>query len=437
MVAIVGRTNVGKSTLFNKLIGRKKSITLDAPGVTRDRIFGECEWNTQTVSFIDTGGFEPNASKNISNRIQQQIKIAIAESEVVVFVVDLKTGVTVEDLKIAGLLVKINKPVVVAVNKCDSLGAPVPEFYEFYNLGFGTVVEISSAHGHGIGNLLDVVFSFIDFESNLNTIDDMLRIAVIGRPNAGKSSLINCLTAEERVIVSEIAGTTRDAVDTVLENEQGQFVLIDTAGIRKKSKVEEDIEYFSVIRAFKTVDSADVCLMLIDAVEGPAEQDTKIAGYVHEKGKAIVIVVNKWDLIEKETGTMSSYRRNLQEVFAFMSYAPFCFISTKTGQRVEKLLEEAKLAYAQNSRRLTTGTLNVMLAEAVTRVQPPSDKGKRLKVGYITQTGVNPPTFVVFVNKLDLFHFSYKRYIENQIREVFGLNSTPLRLIARERKHEK
>ncbi|GHV30015.1 GTPase Der [Clostridia bacterium] len=436
IVAIVGRANVGKSALFNRLVGERKSITMDVPGVTRDRIYGVCEWQNKTVSLVDTGGLDIHSHNVMLGQVKHQVEIAVEQADVIVFVVDLKAGVTAQDLEIAEMLKRVNKPVVVVVNKCDCLGEPAPEFYEFYNLGLDELLEVSATQGYGIGDLLDTVFAHIALQNDQTVQEKTLKISVVGKPNVGKSSLINRISNEERAIVSEVAGTTRDATDTLIRNTYGRFVFVDTAGIRKKNKVEEDLEYFSVIRAFKAVDNSDVCLMLIDVSEGSSEQDTKIAGYAHEKGKAIIIVVNKWDMLEKETKTMSDYKRRLEATFAFMSYVPFCFISAKTGQRVNTIFEEINRVYDQNSRRIATGTLNVMLSEAVAKVQPPSDKGRRLKVYYITQIGVNPPTFVVFVNNLDLLRSSYKRYLENQIRKVFELNLTPLLLIARERREK-
>jgi GTP-binding protein len=435
IVAIVGRANVGKSALFNRLVGERKSITMDIPNVTRDRIYGNCEWQNKTVSLVDTGGLDIHSRDMMLGQIKRQVETAIEQADVIIFVVDLKTGITDQDSKIAEMLKRVNKPVMVAVNKCDCLGAPAPEFYEFYNLGFDKLLEVSATQGYGIGDLLDTVFAHINFVSSQAVGEKTLKISVVGKPNVGKSSLINRISNEERAIVSEVAGTTRDATDTLIENKHGRFVFVDTAGIRKKNRVEEDLEYFSVIRAFKAVDNSDVCLMLVDASEGPSEQDTKIAGYTHGKGKAIIIVVNKWDMIEKtETQTINDYKGRLEATFAFMSYVPFCFVSAKTGQRIDTIFKVIKRVYAQNSRRIATGTLNVALAEAVTKVQPPSDKGRRLKVYYITQIGVNPPAFVIFVNHLNLLRPSYKRYLENQIRKVFELNLTPLLLIAREKR---
>ncbi len=438
LIAIVGRPNVGKSTLFNRLIGQRKAIVEGTPGVTRDRNYGKCEWRGRNILVVDTGGLEPYSNDEILTQMRRQINIAIEQANVIVFVTDLKAGVTSADLEIAEILQKANKPVLVAVNKCDSLGATDPSFYEFYNLGLSNLIEISAAHGHGVGDLLDAAFEKIEFD-NKNTKEESntLKVAVVGKPNVGKSSLINAITKEERLIVSNIAGTTRDSIDTLVKNSHGDFIFIDTAGIRKKSKVEEDVEYYSVVRAFRAIESADVCLIMLDAETGFTEQDSKIAGFAHQNGKAIIIVVNKWDKIEKDTGTLENYKKELKVNFAFMSYAPIVFISAKTGQRIDKLFEEINFVAQQNNTRLTTSALNVMLAEATARVQPPTDKGKRLKVYYITQIATKPPTFVIFTNSLELFHFSYKRYLENQIRTTFSLNATPIKIILRERKEKR
>lgn len=438
LIAIVGRPNVGKSTLFNRLIGQRKAIVEGTPGVTRDRNYGKCEWRGKNILVVDTGGLEPYSNDEILTQMRRQINIAIEQANVIVFVTDLKAGVASADLEIAEILQKANKPVLVAVNKCDSLGATDPSFYEFYNLGLSNLIEISAAHGHGVGDLLDAAFEKIEFD-NKNTEEESntLKVAVVGKPNVGKSSLINAITKEERLIVSNIAGTTRDSIDTLVKNSHGDFIFIDTAGIRKKSKVEEDVEYYSVVRTFRAIESADVCLIMLDAETGFTEQDSKIAGFAHQNGKAIIIVVNKWDKIEKDTGTLENYKKELKVNFAFMSYAPIIFISAKTGQRIDKLFEEINFVAQQNNTRLTTSALNVMLAEATARVQPPTDKGKRLKVYYITQIAIKPPTFVIFTNSLELFHFSYKRYLENQIRTTFSLNATPIKIILRERKEKR
>ena len=433
VVAVVGRPNVGKSTLFNKMIGKRLSIVEDTPGVTRDRIYSKCEWRNRQFMVVDTGGIEPNTSDIILAQMRRQAELAIENADVIVLVTDVRCGVTADDSDVAAMLQKSGKPIVLAVNKCDSIGEPPMELYEFYNLGLGDPFPISAAHGHGTGDMLDAVMDYLPSEEELAEDEDAIKVAIIGKPNVGKSSLVNRIAGEERVIVSNIAGTTRDATDTVIENENGKFVFIDTAGIRKKSKVTEKIEHFSVLRAYMAVDRADVCLILIDAEQGFTEQDSKVAGYAHEQGKASIVVVNKWDLIEKETNTMNDYLTKLQNDFSFMSYVPFLFISAKTGQRVNKLYEMIDMVYQQNQMRVSTGRLNDVLAYATTRVQPPSDKGRRLKIYYITQPSTKPPTFVIFVNRADLFHFSYQRYIENQIRSTFGLTGTPVRFIVRER----
>ncbi len=433
VVAVVGRPNVGKSTLFNKLIGQRLSIVEDTPGVTRDRIYSKCEWLNHEFMLVDTGGIEPNSDDVILSQMRRQSELAISKADVIILVTDLKSGVTANDYEVASILQKSGKPVILCVNKCDSLGEPLPEFYEFYNLGIGEPVGVSSVHGHGTGDLLDKVLEFLPESHEDEYGEDFIKVAVIGKPNVGKSSIINKIAGEERVIVSEIAGTTRDATDTVVENENGKFVFIDTAGIRKKSKVLENIERYSVLRSYMAVDRADVAVIVIDAEVGFTEQDSKVAGYAHEQGKGCIVAVNKWDVIEKDTKTMDEYRAGLQQDFSFMSYVPMVFISAKTGQRINKLYELIKFVNDQNSIRISTGKLNDILSYATARVQPPSDKGKRLKIYYITQPSTRPPTFVVFVNKAELFHFSYQRYIENQIRETFGLEGTPVRFIVRER----
>ncbi len=433
IVAVVGRPNVGKSTLFNKLIGQRLSIVEDTPGVTRDRIYSKCEWRGKEFMVVDTGGIEPDSSDVILAQMRRQSELAIEKADVIVLVTDIKCGVTADDYAVAEMLIKSGKPVVLAVNKCDALGEPPLELYEFYNLGLGDPYPVSSVHGHGTGDMLDAVFEYLPDADEEEYDDDYIKVAVIGKPNAGKSSLINKIAGEERVIVSDIAGTTRDSTDTVIENEFGKFVFIDTAGIRKKSKITEKVEHYSVLRAYMAVDRADVCVIMIDAAEGFTEQDSKVAGYAHEQGKASVVAVNKWDLIEKDGNTMAEFRTKLENDFSFMSYVPFVFISAKTGQRINKLYELIKYTSDQNSMRISTGMLNDVLAYATTRVQPPSDKGRRLKIYYMTQPSTKPPTFVTFVNRADLFHFSYRRYIENQIRSAFGLEGTPVRFIVRER----
>ena len=433
IVAVVGRPNVGKSTLFNKLIGQRLSIVEDTPGVTRDRIYSKCEWRGKEFMVVDTGGIEPDSDDVILAQMRRQSELAIEKADGIVFGTDIRCGVTADDQTVAQMLLKSGKPVILAVNKVDNLGEPPMELYEFYNLGLGEPYPISSVHGHGTGDMLDAVYEYLPDEHDEDYDDDMIKVAVIGKPNAGKSSLINKIAGEERVIVSDVAGTTRDSTDTVIENEFGKFVFIDTAGIRKKSKINEKIEHYSVLRAYMAVDRADVCVIMLDAAEGFTEQDSKVAGYAHEQGKACVVAVNKWDLVEKDDKTMQEYRTKLEKDFSFMSYVPFVFISAKTGQRINKLYELIKYTYEQNSMRISTGMLNDVLAYATTRVQPPSDKGRRLKIYYMTQPSTKPPTFVTFVNRADLFHFSYRRYIENQIRSTFGLEGTPVRFIVRER----
>lgn len=433
VVAIVGRPNVGKSTLFNKLIGQRLSIVEDTPGVTRDRIYGKCEWLSHEFMLVDTGGIEPDSNDVILEQMRRQAEVAIASADAIIFVTDMKSGVTASDQEVAQMLLKSGKPIVLCVNKCDALGEPPMEFYEFYNLGLGEPFAVSSVHGHGTGDMLDEVLKFLPEEKDEDGEDDVIKVAVIGKPNAGKSSIINKICGEERVIVSDIAGTTRDATDSVVENEDGKFIFIDTAGIRRKSKVLDSIEKFSVLRAYMAVDRADVAVIVIDATVGFTEQDSKVAGYAHEKGKACVVAVNKWDAVEKDTNTMNEFIKKLDEDFSFMSYVPYVFISAKTGQRMNTLFEKIKYVAEQNAVRIPTGRLNEVLAYATSRVQPPSDKGKRLKIYYMTQASTKPPTFVYFVNRADLFHFSYQRYLENQIREVFSLDGTPIVFKIRER----
>lgn len=437
LIAIVGRPNVGKSTLFNKLIGARLSIVEDTPGVTRDRIYSKCEWLDKEVMLVDTGGIEPKTNDVILSQMRLQAQIAIDSADVIIFVTDIRSGVTATDADIASMLLKSGKPIVLAVNKCDNIGNLPVEFYEFYNLGLGDPIPVSSVHGHGTGDLLDAAFAHIDFEHREDYDDDYIKVAIIGKPNVGKSSLVNRISGEERMIVSDIAGTTRDATDTIVENEKGKFVFIDTAGIRRKSKVEDVIERYSVLRAYMAVDRADVCVIMIDALQGFTEQDSKIAGYAHEQGKACIVAVNKWDAVEKDGKTMDEFKKKLENDFSFMSYVPFLFISAKTGQRVEKLYEMIEYVNNQNSMRVTTGMLNDILSYATARVQPPSDKGKRLKIYYMTQPSTKPPTFVIFVNRAELFHFSYQRYLENQIRETLGLVGTPIRFIIREKESKK
>ena len=437
VVAVVGRPNVGKSTLFNKLVGKRLSIVEDTPGVTRDRIYAECEWRSRTFMLVDTGGIEPASDDVILTQMRRQAEVAVERADVIILVTDLRSGVTATDSVVAAMLQKCGKPVVLCVNKCDTVGEPLAEFYEFYNLGLGDPIAVSAAHGHGTGDLLDAVFSYFGEDDGEDYEEGDIKVAVIGKPNVGKSSLINRLAGEERVIVSDIAGTTRDAVDTVVENQNGKFVFIDTAGLRKKSKVTGNIERYSALRSFMAVDRADVCVIVIDALEGFTEQDSKVAGYAHEQGKGCIVAVNKWDAVEKDTHTMSEYRKKLENDFSFMSYVPFIFISAKTGQRTDKLFELIKYVSDQNAMRISTGMLNDLLAAATARVQPPSDKGKRLKIYYMTQPSTKPPTFVAFVNRAELFHFSYQRYLENQIRETFGLEGTPIRFVIRQRDEKK
>lgn len=436
IVAVVGRPNVGKSTLFNKLVGKRLSIVEDIPGVTRDRIYSKCEWRNREFMIVDTGGIEPASDDVILAQMRRQAQVAIEKADVIVFLTDMRCGVTADDYEVASMLQKSGKPVILAVNKCDGIGEPPPEFYEFYNLGMGDPFPVSALHGHGSGDLLDEIFKYFPKEDTPEYDEEYIKVAVIGKPNVGKSSLVNRIAGEERAIVSDIAGTTRDATDTIIENEDGKYVFIDTAGIRRKSKITEKIEHYSVLRAYMAVDRADVCVIVIDALVGFTDQDSKVAGYAHEQGKACIVAVNKWDAVDKSTGTMEEYTNDLKEKFSFMSYVPFIFISAKTGQRVDKLFELINSVNSQNCMRITTGMLNDVLSYATTRVQPPSDKGRRLKIYYMTQASVRPPTFVVFVNRADLFHFSYQRYIENQIRQTFGLTGTPVRFVIRERDNQ-
>ncbi len=433
LVAIVGRPNVGKSMLFNKLIGQRLAIVEDTPGVTRDRIYGECEWVGRKFMLVDTGGIEPNTDDQILAFMREQAQIAIDHADVIIFLTDVKTGLTANDHDVANMLLKSGKPIVLAVNKMDSTGTINPDYYEFYNLGLGDPVAVSAVHGHGTGDLLDECVKYFPPEAEEDEGDDTIKVAVIGKPNVGKSSLVNRILGQERVIVSNVAGTTRDAIDSYFENEAGRYVFIDTAGMRKKSKVDESIERYSVLRATMAIDRADVCLILIDATEGVTEQDTKVAGLAHEAGKACVIVVNKWDLVEKDGKTMDRMREDVRRDLSYMTYAPILFISAATGQRVPRLFELINYVNQQACTRITTGMLNNVLEDAQTRVQPPTDKGRRLKIYYMTQVGVKPPHFVVFCNDSRLFHFSYRRYLENCIRNVFGLEGTPIVLTVRER----
>lgn len=433
VVAIVGRPNVGKSTLFNKLVGKRLSIVDNTPGVTRDRIYGNCEWLGHNMLLVDTGGIEPFTDDVILSQMRRQAELAITSADVIIFVTDIRSGVVAADSEVASMLQKSGKPIILCVNKVDNIGALPPEFYEFYNLGLGDPIAVSSVHGHGTGDLLDEVIKNIPEGSFDDTDEDIVKVAVIGKPNVGKSSLINKISGEERAIVSDIAGTTRDATDTVIHNSHGDFVFIDTAGLRRKSKVDDQIEKYSVIRARMAVERADVCVIMIDANEGFTEQDSKVAGIAHDLGKACIIAVNKWDAVEKTGTTMDVQRKKLMNDFSFMSYAPIIFISAKTGQRLDRLFELIKFVDTQNAMRISTGKLNDVLSAATTRVQPPTDKGRRPKIYYMTQASTRPPTFVCFVNSKDLFHYSYQRYIDNQIREVFGLEGTPTRYVVRER----
>lgn len=433
VVAIVGRPNVGKSTLFNKLIGSRLSIVDDTPGVTRDRIYGDCEWLNHKFLLVDTGGIEPNTSDVILSQMRTQAEIAISTADVIILVTNIRDGVVASDYEVATMLQKSGKPIVLCVNKCDSIGELEPEFYEFYNLGLGDPVAVSASHGHGTGDLLDEVLKYLPECEDEEDDDEIIKVAIIGKPNVGKSSLVNKISGVNRAIVSDIAGTTRDTTDTFIENEYGKFNFIDTAGLRRKSRVDDAIEKYSIIRARMAVERANVCVIMIDAVEGFTEQDSKVAGIALEQGKACIIAVNKWDAIEKDGNTMKEYRDKLTNDFSFMSYAPIMFISAKTGQRIDKLYEMISFVHSQNSMRISTGKLNEVLAGATARVQPPTDKGKRLKIYYMTQASTRPPTFVFFVNNAELFHFSYQRYLENQIRDIFGLDGTPVRFIIRER----
>lgn len=437
VVAIVGRPNVGKSTLFNKLIGTRMSIVDDTPGVTRDRIYGDCEWLNRKLLLVDTGGIEPDTNDIILKQMRTQAEIAIDTADVIILVTNIRDGVVASDYEVAAMLQKSGKPVILCVNKCDSIGEPDPDFYEFYNLGLGDPIAVSASHGHGTGDLLDEVLKYLPESDDEEDDDEIISVAVIGKPNVGKSSLVNKICGENRAIVSDIAGTTRDTTDTFVENQYGKFNFIDTAGLRRKSRVDDAIEKYSIIRARMAVERANVCVIMIDATEGFTEQDSKVAGIAIEQGKACIIAVNKWDAVEKDGNTMNEFRKKLANDFSFMSYAPFIFISAKTGQRIDRLFELISFVHSQNSMRISTGKLNEVLADATARVQPPTDKGKRLKIYYMTQASTRPPTFVFFVNNAELFHFSYQRYLENQIREIFGLDGTPVRFIIRERGENK
>ncbi len=432
-VAIVGRPNVGKSMLFNKLTGRRAAIVEDTPGVTRDRIYGDCEWNGRKFSLIDTGGIEPSTDSEMLLFMRRQAEIAMQNASVIIMVTDVKVGVTAADMEVANMLKRSKKPVCVAVNKCDSIGPVNPDIFEFYSLGLGDPIELSAIHGHGTGELLDFCVAHLPPEEESGEEDDVIKVAIVGKPNVGKSSLLNRILGVERVIVSNVAGTTRDAIDSYFTNEHGKYCFIDTAGMRRKSRVDDAIEKYSNMRSINAIERADVCLIMIDANDGVTEQDTKIAGLAHEAGKACIILVNKWDTVDKDTHTMDKMTQEIRQGLSYMTYAPILFISALTGQRVDRLYELINFVQEQSALRVTTGMLNNVLADAMARVQPPSDKGRRLKIYYITQTGVKPPHFVIFCNDARLFHFSYQRYLENQIRGVFGLEGTPVRITIRQK----
>ena len=433
LVAIVGRPNVGKSMLFNKLTGKRLSIVEDTPGVTRDRLYAGAEWRGRSFDLVDTGGIEPGTDDQILSFMREQAEIAMASATVIVFVCDIRTGMTAADQEVAGMLQRSKKPVVLAVNKMDSTGRTDPDIYEFYNLGLGDPYPVSAVHGHGTGDLLDACFAFFPPEDETETDGDVVKVAIIGKPNVGKSSLVNRILGQERVIVSDVAGTTRDAVDSYFENERGKYLIIDTAGMRKKSRVDDRVEKFSVLRATMAIERSDVCVIMIDAQEGVTEQDTKVAGLAHEAGKACIVAVNKWDAIEKNGKTMQRMEEDIRRDLSYMTYAPVLFISALTGKRVEKLFGLIDSVVEQAAIRIPTGVLNQVLNDAQARVQPPTDKGRRLKIYYMTQVGVKPPHFVIFCNDAQLFHFSYQRYIENQIRATFGLTGTPVRITVRQK----
>ncbi len=437
IVALIGRPNVGKSTFFNYLIGERKSIVEDTPGVTRDRVYADSEWRGRTFTLIDTGGIEPHSDSEILVQMRRQAEIAMETADVIIFLTDIKQGVTADDYEVANMLRKTKKPIVLVCNKADNIGEPPPELYEFYNLGLGEPFPVSSINQLGTGEVLDAVYEAFPEETDADEDADYIKVAVIGKPNAGKSSLINKILGEERLIVSNVAGTTRDSIDTKFENEVGKYIFIDTAGIRRHSKIEEEIEKYSIIRAKAAIEHSDVCILTIDATEGVTDQDTKIAGEAHEAGKGVILLVNKWDLVEKENGTLEAYTKDVYTKLAYMTYAPIIFVSALTGQRIDKIFPLINSVNAENSRRVTTSQLNDVIAESITMVQPPSDKGRRLKVYYATQVSTKPPTFAVFCNSAKLFHFSYQRYIENQIRKNFGgLVGTPVRILVREKKRE-
>ncbi|MBQ8299171.1 MAG: ribosome biogenesis GTPase Der [Clostridia bacterium] len=438
IVALIGRPNVGKSTFFNYIIGEKKSIVEDTPGVTRDRVYADSEWKGRKFTLIDTGGIEPDSNDEILVQMRRQAEIAMETADVIIFLTDIKQGVTAADYEVATMLRKTKKPIVLVCNKVDKIGEPPDDIYEFYNLGLGDPLPISSLNQLGTGEVLDAIYDHFPQEEDLTEDDEYIRVALIGKPNAGKSSMINKILGENRLIVSDVAGTTRDAVDSKFENEHGKYIFVDTAGIRRKSKIEENIEKFSILRAKTAIEDSHVCVLVIDATEGVTDQDAKIAGEAHEAGKGIIILVNKWDLIEKETGTLEAFKKDVYTKLAYLTYAPVIFVSALTGQRVDKLFPLINAVNEQNSFRATTGMLNSVIEEAITLVQPPSDKGRRLKIYYATQVSTRPPTFVVFCNSAKLFHFSYQRYIENQIRKNFGgLEGTPVRIIVREKLKEK
>jgi len=437
IVAIVGRPNVGKSLLFNRLAEDKRAIVEDTPGVTRDRLYADAEWRSRAFMLIDTGGIEPRSDDEILKHMREQAMIAIEHADVVIMLTDVRTGVTAADQEVAAMLQRAKKPVILCVNKLDSPGDPPAEFYEFYSLGLGEPIGVSALHGYGTGDLLDACFALFPPETEESDADDAaVRVAIIGKPNSGKSSLVNRLTGEDRVIVSDIPGTTRDAVDSLVTRGEDRFILIDTAGIRRKARVDERVEHYSVLRANMAIERSDVCVLMLDAQEGITDQDTKVAGLAHENGKAVIIAVNKWDLIDRETNTQAEFEKRVRQELAYMPYAPVIFISAKTGYKVEELFPLIKKVWRSANLRITTGALNALLADAVTRVQPPTDRGKRLKVFYITQTGVCPPTFICFCNDNKLFHFSYLRYLENNIRETYGYEGTPIRMIVRQRGEE-
>ncbi len=433
VVAIVGRPNVGKSMLFNKLTGQRTAIVEDTPGVTRDRIYGKCDWNGRDFQVVDTGGIEPSTRSEMLQFMRRQAEIAIETADVIVMVVDVKVGMTAADQEVANLLKRSRKPVALAVNKCDSIGPTNPEVYEFYALGLGDPIEVSAIHGTGTGDLLDFCVEHFPPEEETQEDDDIIKVAIVGKPNVGKSSLLNCILGMERVIVSDVAGTTRDAIDSYFENEYGKYCFIDTAGMRRKSKVDDAIEKYSNMRSISAIERSDVCLILIDANEGVTDQDTKIAGLAHEAGKACVIVANKWDTVEKETKTMDEKTADIRRDLSYMPYAPIVFLSARTGARVGKIFEVINAAANNSAMRITTGMLNNILADATARVQPPTDKGRRLKIYYMTQVDIKPPHFIIFCNDARLFHFSYQRYLENQIRGVFGLEGTPIKITIRQK----